>query len=178
MDVLFSCAAPTETAVAISDFVRFYAENLRGNLFSGFLTLAAFLLSAKTFIVIHLQKEIYSKKHYHDQIRGLRQVKPSLKYYAPLRRLSVLLFWTILTSIAAAIAQVTLGLISKAWAVWICLGLGILAIVLLLISFWVMSWSLTDWFEHLEKEAEEEENGRPREKAGTQAAESEDADNG
>jgi hypothetical protein len=161
--LLFLCTPPV--VADTSEFVKFYAENLRGNLFSGFLTLAGFLLSAKTFIVIHLQKEIYAKRHYHDRIRDLRKIDSTLKYYAPLRNLSRLLFWTILTSLLAAIAQVTIGLISHACAVWLCVILAITAIVFLFVSFCVMSASLRDWFNFLEDEAEKEQEagGQPTE---------------
>ncbi|MEN6404840.1 MAG: hypothetical protein ABFC77_00055 [Thermoguttaceae bacterium] len=139
-----------------SSLAEFYAKNLRGSLFSGFLTLAAFLLSANTFIVIHLQKELYGTSLYHKKIKELRQAKPSLPFYGPLRRLSRLLFWTILFSLMTAIAQLTIGLYEDVWAPCVCIALAFIAVVFLSISFFAMSSALSDWFKQLENDAENE----------------------
>ena len=37
----------------------FYASNLRGSFFTGFLALGGFLMSAKTFIIVNMKKEVY-----------------------------------------------------------------------------------------------------------------------
>jgi hypothetical protein len=46
--------------------VRFYGENIRGSLFTGFLTLGGFLLSLKTFIIVKMKENVYDDERYID----------------------------------------------------------------------------------------------------------------
>ena len=153
MDTLLVSMQAVSDFFGNEEFVKFYAKNLRGNLFGGFLTVAAFLLSAKTFILIHLQKELYGTAKYLAQIRDLRKVESDLPFYGPLRRLGRLLFFTIAASLVASIAQLTVGLIDAVWAALLCVGLSVVALVLLSFSFGAISISLRDWFNRLEKDA-------------------------
>jgi hypothetical protein len=53
------------SALAAKDgLTTFYIQNLRASLFSGFLTLAGFLFTIKTFLIIRLNQDIYGDKEY------------------------------------------------------------------------------------------------------------------
>jgi hypothetical protein len=148
----------TASPLVPSHFVSFYAEHLRGNLFNGFLTLAAFLLSAETFIIVHLQKEVYGKPAYQKQIQELKQVKSNLSAYGPLRRLNMAMFAAVVMSLLTALLQLTIGVIQSDWAAWLCIGSAGLALVPLGICVWAMGSAMRSWFVELEREASNQAN--------------------
>src|SRR5262245_31540304 len=59
-------------------FADFYARNLRGSLFTGFLTLSGFLLSAKTFIVVKMKESLYEQDFYTRRLEMHRKQRPGL----------------------------------------------------------------------------------------------------
>lgn len=129
---------------------QFYAANLRGSLFSGFLTLTGFLFAIKTFIVLNMKKEVYETAEYHVRVAEMRQVNPTLRIYGPLTRLSDFLFWSIVFSLVASVSQLTIGLIPAKWAVVVCLSAAVVAIGLLLASLLLIRMNLNSLFEILE----------------------------
>jgi len=133
---------------------NFYAENLRGSLFTGFLALGGFLMSAKTFIIVNMKKEVYdSAKYKEDWLDGMRlngsQNYPPL--FKPLRKLSNILFYTISFSFLASIAQLTIGLYESVPSVIACSFLVILAISFLMLSLYLIKTNLATMFDYLDK---------------------------
>lgn len=132
----------------------FYAKNLRGSLFTGFLALGGFLMSAKTFIIVNMKKEVYdSAKYKQDWLDG-RELNGAENYpplFRPLRRLSNILFYTITFSFIASISQLTIGLFESISSVVACAFLVILAACFLMLSLYLIKKNLATMFDYLDK---------------------------
>lgn len=137
--------------VTIPEIYQFYADNLRDSLFSGFLGLAGFLFSAKTFIVIHMKEKLYDSEAYAARLTKQQRINSKLTKYGPLRRLSSFLFWAVLSSLVAAVSQLTIGLIKAEWAAWSCLCFAVIAVLMLATSMFHVSANLKQWMVALEE---------------------------
>lgn len=151
---LLTCALVATLSLAFSvwfageesDLVSFYEKHLRGNLFAGFLTVGGFLLSLKTFILIKLKENVYDHSEYRKRFDDQKKLDSSIRRYDPLKRLSDFLYWAVLSTILAAIAQLTIGLFGNYLltlaAIWFAVfAMGVLVATLILIKS-----SLNDWF--------------------------------
>ena len=134
----------------LEKLTKFYEKNIRGHLFAGFLALGGFLLSLKTFIVVSMKENVYDNKRYKDNWERQLKIDPGLKLYSPLKELSDLLFYAILSVIVTAILQMTLGLYPHWIASLLCLGSAVYAILLLLKSLFLIKKNLDVWFSYLE----------------------------
>lgn len=133
---------------------EFYSKNLRGSLFTGFLALGGFLMSAKTFIIVNMKKEVYDSDSYEENwLDGLKlngaEYYSSLYY--PLRRLSNIIFYTISSSFIASISQLTVGLFEAVPAVMFCLFTVVVAVCFLMLSLYLIKKNLATMFDHLDK---------------------------
>lgn len=129
-----------------SELVRFYENNLRGNLFSGFLTVGGFLLSLKTFIIIKLKENVYDHEEYKKIYREQKDLDSSLELYGPLKNLSDFLFWSVLSTTVAAVTQLTVGLFGSYWFTLGSLWVSFFALSILIFSLILIKESLNDWF--------------------------------
>lgn len=129
----------------------FYSQNIRSSLFTGFLTLGGFLFSLKTFIVVKMKENVYDDKDYIKNLNEQRKITPGLSHYGPLKRLSNLLFLSVLSSIITSVSQFTIGLIDSPVSALICIWLSSFTIVLLIISLILIKINLDQWFSYLEK---------------------------
>lgn len=137
----------TETAFQAS-----YAQNLRGSLFTGFLTIGGFLYSAHTFIVIHMKKELYDSDHYKTKVKKIKELSGDSKsMYQPLRNSSRLLLFAVMLSLVTSVCQLTLGLVDRNWAAAICVTLAVLTFGILTTCVVVMTGNMKDWFDSLEE---------------------------
>ncbi|NLV97161.1 MAG: hypothetical protein GX043_07475 [Desulfovibrionales bacterium] len=132
-----------------SELVLFYEKYLRGNLFAGFLTVGSFLLSLKTFILIKLKENVYDHEEYKKIYREQKELDSSLQLYGPLKSLSDFLFWSVLSAIIAAVAQLTIGLLGYYWLVLGSLWLSFFALSILIASLILIKGSLNDWFDFI-----------------------------
>ena len=132
------------------DIVTFYADKMRGSIFTGFLTLGSFLLALKTGILIKIKEGVYDKEDYQEKARepGLLGVST---VYGPLRRLSRLMSVAVLSALITSSLQLTLGLFSDWRATAVCLSFAIFAISVLIASFISIQINLGIWFDLLEK---------------------------
>ena len=154
---------PDGTTQKVYDF---YAINLRGSLFTGFLALGGFLMSAKTFIIVNMKKEVYDSEKYElTWLDGLK-LNGADKYWTlfyPLRRLSNIIFYTIAFCFVASIAQLTIGLFKALAAVMICFFVVIVAVCFLMLSLFLIKKNLATMFDHLDvKSLEQMEADRKR----------------
>lgn len=133
-----------------TEFHQFYSANLRGSLFSAFLTLSGFLFSAHTFIITHMKKEMYDTEEYQKRVTDLRRLNENLTYYGNLRRLSGLLVATIVMTLIASVLQLTLGLIPANWSAILCLIAAGCAIIGLVVDILLMWGNLRQWFTDVE----------------------------
>lgn len=154
---------PTARAVAsdkprlpsIDPFFTFYASNLRGSLFSGFLTLGSFLVAVNTFMVVNLKKEVYDHAAYKQRVIDAKRGDPNSSFYGALRRLSGLLLFTIFAALVTSISQLTIGVLFSSWiAATICLSFAAITMAILFFTLWKIRQNLGDWFTFIEKDAE------------------------
>lgn len=156
VSALIAAAALMAALVVAGDvpeinMIWFYEDKLRGALFGGFLTLAGFLFSLKTFIVIKMKENVYDHDFYEKLVNERKVHNEKITRYGPLKNLSDLLFWSVLLSFVSAIFQFSLGLLGNLWAVYACLWISIFTVITFFISLFAMQTNLNTWFEHLEK---------------------------
>jgi hypothetical protein len=86
------------------------------------LTLGTFLFTMKTFIIQTIKKEIYDQEMYKEIVANRAELgkKPPV-YYAPLKKLSTLIFLAILTALLNSFLQITIGYMDHKITAWICL---------------------------------------------------------
>lgn len=137
-----------------SVFSEFYAKNLRGSLFAGFLTLGGFLMSLKTFIVVNMKKEVFDKPEYEKLWLSAKANNPHTAgmRYGPLRYLASTIFIAIVCCISTATAQLTLGLFPCFWTAVICLWAAAVAIGVIIRSLLLIRENLNRMFEFLDEE--------------------------
>lgn len=141
-------------AAAASPFFAFYAANLRGSFFSGFLTLGSFLVAVNTFIVVNLKKELYDHDGYRTRVEQRRLLNSKVSYFGPLQRLSAFLFWTIILAVVTAVAQLTVGVIFQSTAAAVvCVSLAGCTIITLFVALFTIKFNLKLWFGFIEEEA-------------------------
>ncbi|MCW6601750.1 hypothetical protein [Yersinia ruckeri] len=125
-------------AVTGANFYEFYQKNLRGYLFSGFISVGSFLLSLHTFVIINLKDKLFSTDAYKDKFArasGIEKNKIDEKdLFKPLDRLSCFLNLSIWLSIITAISQFTLGLANHTLLSIICIWLAVLTLTFMLNS--------------------------------------------
>lgn len=117
-------------------FFEFYHKNLRGYLFSGFISVGSFLLSLHTFVIVNLRDKVFSTKEYKESYAlayGVDEVDiKESELYKPLDNLSSFINTSIILSLATAISQFTLGLSTNLYACLFCVWLAILTVCFLL----------------------------------------------
>jgi hypothetical protein len=128
----------------------FYADNLRRSLFTGFLTLGAFLFSLTTFIVIKMKEGVYDTPCYNEILEKRKSINPNLSHYSPLRRLSHLLFASVLSALLTSVSQFSIGLINHWITIYLCLWLAFFSMTLMFISLYHVKDNLDRWFHFLE----------------------------
>jgi hypothetical protein len=131
--------------------IDFYGENIRGSLFTGFLTLGGFLLSLKTFIIVKMKENVYDNEKYIEIYNNNKKLNNNLLLYAPLQKLSHLLFWAILSCIVTSVLQFSLGLFQYWIAPIICIFMAAFSVSLLILSLIEIKNNLDRWFEFLEE---------------------------
>ncbi|WP_139241655.1 hypothetical protein [Marisediminitalea aggregata] len=127
-------------------------------MFAGFLTVGGFLLSLKTFILIKLKENVYDRPQYIKRFEKLRKLDSSLQIYAPLRNLSDFLFWSVLATIGAAIAQLSIGLIGIQWFVYAAIWVSVFALCVLVASLLLIKTSLNDWFDFIGEDSRKDDD--------------------
>lgn len=132
-------------------FAEFYADNLRVPMFTGFLSLGGFLFAAKTFIVVHMKKEVYDTEGYAKRLSEMRRLNSKLSHYQPLANLSALLFWSVSSSLLTATLQLTLGMIPKNWAAATCMSAAAVTIILLACCLVAIRRNIKCWLKDLEE---------------------------
>jgi len=158
MDALFAAIGSFWTHLQSQEFqtwaVDSYVKAMRASMFTGFLTLSGFLLSATTFVIIQMKKEVYGEQFYLDRCRKQRKYGKGEPMYAPLRRLSRVLMLAIALSLFASLSQVTVGLYETFTAVVFCYTSGILAMAGVAVVLGLMTKNLRAWFDDLDAAGE------------------------
>jgi len=136
---------------------HYYASNIRGSLFTGFLTAGSFLLSLKAFIVVKLKENIFDTDRYKERLKERRKLNPNLTLYGPVKRLSQLLFVSISSAIIAAVSQLSVGLIPQWEATFFCVFVSVVAVSMLVFTLLLIKNILNEWLDYLEEENNDNE---------------------
>lgn len=136
-----------------SRLVEVYSSRMQFPFFAAFLTLAAFILSLKTNILLRLYKDLFENERYMDRVRRAAAVNgKEFNRFAPLVNLGRFLIWTVFSCFATAVLQVSVGFIRSEWAIGICLGSATVSLVFAFWAWWAIRGNLDIWFELLESE--------------------------
>jgi hypothetical protein len=100
-----------------------------------------------------MKENVYENDKYKEQIDELRQINPNISQYGPLKRLSDLLFWTVLFSILSAFTNFSVGFIHHSAAAWFSVSTSLFAITMFFISLIEIKNNLNSWFIFLEKQS-------------------------
>lgn len=145
------------------DIPDFYAKNIRGSFFTGFLTVGSFLLSLKTFIVVKLKENVFDTDIYKERLRKHRAHNPKITLYGPIKRLSGLIFFSICSSIATSVSQLTIGLVQHWAATLFCIAMASFSITMLIATLLTIKGTLDTWLDeseelHNKKEEDRQDN--------------------
>ncbi|GAB50135.1 hypothetical protein [Atlantibacter hermannii] len=117
-------------------FFEFHHKNLRGYLFSGFISVGSFLLSLHTFVIVNLRDKVFSTPEYRNAYSMAHDIDEEnindSDLFKPLDNLSSFINTSIILSLTTAIAQFTLGLSTNLYACLFCVWLAILTVCFLL----------------------------------------------
>ncbi|HPF39203.1 MAG TPA: hypothetical protein P5081_16955 [Phycisphaerae bacterium] len=139
-----------------ANLIKVHDEKLRIPFFASFLTLAGFLLSLKTFVIVKMKELVYDDPFYAKAVKdmcsdAIELEAASREHYYPLRRLSELLFAAILCSFVASALQVSIGFLASKTAVIICIGAATVTVYLLVYSLLVTRRNLNYMFQLCEE---------------------------
>jgi len=151
--LVFSCNSVQTHAIycdEITKFTKYYVDNIRGHLFTGFLALGGFLLSLKTFIIVTMKENVYDDEKYIENWKAQRKLSPNIKLYAPLKQLSDFLYYAIFASILAAVLQMSLGLYEHWFASAVSVWSAVYATILLVWCLVLIKRNLDTWFSYLD----------------------------
>ncbi len=119
-------------------FFSFYQKNLRGYLFSGFISVGSFLLSLHTFVIVNLRDKLFATSTYRENYARANNIAPEdivdSKIYKPLDNLSCFINISIWLAIITAISQFTVGLANFTPSSIFCIWLAMLTICFMLNS--------------------------------------------
>ncbi|SPZ65426.1 hypothetical protein [Serratia quinivorans] len=120
------------------NFFTFYQKNLRGYLFSGFISVGSFLLSLHTFVIVNLRDKLFSTSTYRNNYAKANGIEVDeivdAKIYKPLDNLSCFINISIWLAIITAISQFTIGLANFTPSSIFCIWLAMLTICFMLNS--------------------------------------------
>lgn len=134
-----------------SHVLDFYQAHLREPLFVGFLTVAAFLFSLQTFIVVTMKENVYDTADYANLLSDLKKVNPNVTRYGPLNNFSQLLSASVVLTMTTAIIQFSLGLVDNFYAAIGSLWFALWSVALFFVSLYYLQYNLKTWFSFLER---------------------------
>lgn len=127
------------------DFSSVYRQSMRGSMFAAFVTMCSFLMSAKSFIVFNLKKELFDRQEYRDR-HDLSDDR-GLTVYGPLRNLSAWLIANIYVSLVTAVSQFTVGFVNHWLAPLFCVTAAVCTLTILARSLYAIQANLKIMFE-------------------------------
>ena len=164
-----SCAIILESCFCNGLSCDFYDNDLSSCLFSGLLTLAAFILAFKTFLIVFLKETLYDRQSQLDNFIDRTNGKPpkeiaKLSLYDGLHRLSNLLSSTILTCLVAGLFQLAIHVSKIKEIISLAAGLSISGIAMVFLSWYYIQANLNTYFESIKNEGEEKIKKRKSER--------------
>ncbi|WP_052300308.1 hypothetical protein [Opitutus terrae] len=136
------------------EIVEFH-NDIRGYLFSGFLTLGSFLLTTKTFVITRLQEGLFQKREYDEWYRIAVQQHGVEKVGArnqPLRNLTEFLVWSVVSCLGTAVCQLLLSAVKHPFATTVAFGASAGALSLVLRAWWHLRALMLDYLDYANRE--------------------------
>lgn len=128
-----------------------YADKMRSSLFTGFLTLASFLMAVASFLIVNLKTHVFDKESYLQEWMKANPSGESRDIYLPLEKLAKRFAVNILLALAASVSQFTIGMIVHPLAAAACLVIALLAfghLFLTIRHFVAELKAMTAWLHH------------------------------
>ena len=131
-------------------YTTYVSKKLKITLFSGLLTVGAFLLSMKTFIVFRLKEDLYDNESFKKKIKAISEVTGhEHDHYCGLRNLSNFLSISVFGALSSAVMNITIGFCEKKITSIICVTMSMYSVIFLFCA-WILVWkNLNDWFDVL-----------------------------
>ncbi|MDN3485295.1 MULTISPECIES: hypothetical protein [unclassified Pseudoalteromonas] len=134
-----------------------YQSKWSVGLFTASITLASFLFTMKSFVIQTVKDKIYDTDSYKKKINQRRASGANIEYYGALKRLALLLRWTILIALINAMFQLILTIFNCVWLALLCLLTSVITGFLFFYVVWVVSENIRDLIAQAEQKAEDEE---------------------
>ena len=134
-----------------------YQSKWSVGLFTASITLASFLFTMKSFVIQTVKDKIYDTDSYKKKINQRRASGANIEYYGALKRLALLLRWTILIALINAMFQLILTIFNCVWLALLCLFTSVITGFLFFYVVWVVSENIKDLIAQAEQKAEDEE---------------------
>jgi hypothetical protein len=143
---LLVCCGISSIRTPLDSF--YTSDALRTPLFTGLLTMGAFLLSAKTFIIFNLKRDLYDTPAYVTLV-ATRTLQGKVDHYRGLRQLSDFLSISIYGALLGALFNLILGTLNCAWTHVFALTWSVATIIAVLAA-WTLVWrNIHDWLTNL-----------------------------
>lgn len=120
-------------------------------LFTSSIMLASFLFTMKAFIIQTVKTQIYDSEEHIEKVRQRINSGAKTQFYGGLKRLALLLKWTIILAITNAFSQLTLSGFDSVMLSIFCLVLSGVTATLFLIVVWIVSQNISDMISDSEK---------------------------
>lgn len=132
-----------------------YHHEFRTALFTSSLTLGTFLFTMKTFIIQTIKKEIYDQKLYKENIENIAKLSgKDAEYYKPLKSLSRLIFFAIVTALANAFLQISLGYVDCSLAAYVCMASSFISWFIFALVLFQVGRNMSDMLDFAEADAQ------------------------
>lgn len=144
-----------DSSCVLEEIVNNYHSNIRGYMFSGFLSIGTFMFSLMTFVITNLKEKLFDTNEYLERIAqekynqtGLNvngnEIK-AVEKYLPLRNQSAFISLSIACSLFTSVLQFTVGFSNNIIAVVFCTFFGVLTLCFLSQALFFMWRSLKIW---------------------------------
>ena len=144
-----------DSTCVLEEIVKNYHSNIRGYMFSGFLSVGTFMFSLMTFVITNLKEKLFDTKEYLERIAQDEfertgknidgsDIKADRKYLQ-LRNQCTFISLSIASSLLTSVSQFTLGFSNNIILVIVCTFLGILTLCFLSQALFFMWRSLRIW---------------------------------
>ncbi len=145
--VSFWCLDKTGTINLCQGQASLYSDSLQTALLGGLLAIAGFLLSTKTFILVHMKSEVFDSQDWRDDdLKARRSAGRSCSYYRSLEQLASFLELSILVSLLSSSSHLVTVFIRNPYTIAVALSLSVSALILLGGSWFLISSNLKTWF--------------------------------